>query len=80
MAETLQLLPLKEQTQLLWPISHHSEPLEAVCKNLELGGRGEVPPLLDHVVPVHVTELQPEFTDDVVFLESVEVKNLHDHC
>lgn len=48
-----------------------------MCKNLKLGGLSEVPPLLHHMVPVHITELQPEFTDDVMFLESVEVKNLH---
>lgn len=47
-------------------------------RNLKLGRLSEVPPLLHHVVPVDVTELQPELTDDVVFMESVEVKNLHD--
>lgn len=45
--------------------------------NLELGRLGEVPPLLDDVVPVHVTEQQPELADDVVFGEAVEVKHLH---
>lgn len=50
-----------------------------VCKNLKFGRLSKVPPLLNHMVPVNIAELQPEFADDVVFMESVEVKNLH-HC
>lgn len=47
--------------------------------NLKLGGLGKVPPLLNDVVPVHVTEQQPELANDVVFGEAVEVKHLHHH-
>lgn len=48
-------------------------------KNLKLWGLGEVLPLLDDVVPVHVAEQQPQLTDDVVFGEPVEVVDLHHH-
>lgn len=60
-------------------LHRESDKLNNGKENLKLGGLGEVLPLLDDVVPVDVAELHPELTDDVVFGESVEVKNLHHH-
>lgn len=47
--------------------------------DLKLGGFSQVFPLFDHMVPVDDSELQPQFSDDVVFGESIEVEHFHDY-
>ena len=46
--------------------------------NLRLGGVTKVFPLLDHMIPVDGSELQPQLPDDVMFGEPIEVEHLHD--
>lgn len=69
-----------------WPACNHWLPPPGPGErkheeaNLKLGGRVQLLPLFDDVVPVNTAELHSDLADDFMFGKPVEVEHLHHSC